>query len=471
MTPSIAAIGCIRVSTDQQADQYGPDRQRQEIEREAERAGLDIIDWLEESVSGANHARAAENAYYALLRERPGLNFIFSHPNRVGRHVEVIVGIARTIHQRGGTVHVAGLGNLRDARNWKYFLRDAADAESDYQNIVHQLVSGKRAKAAIHGLWPHGDVPWGYVLQRDQRGRSTLPAPDPAVAPIIRRVFDLAETMGQARMQQVLNAEGLPTAKGGRWATTSLNNILSNSRYTGEAVFQGITVRYEAIITKEQFERVQVKRALRKREPGPRDTSLLWAGHVRCPDCGGSIGRDGHKTKYGQYIYYRCWRSRRGEAARQGLEQPCANSRNWPTGEADDLWWLYLVEHLTDPALLAEIVAPPIEPAVSPPPARVSELEDAIARAWEPFAAGKIPQSVAERLAAPYVAELEQLRAEYGPRPARPAPNYAVQAAQFASALRGGGLTFAQRRELLAALDVRLYVGPHGPERLSLNIP
>ena len=470
MTQLTPAIGAIRVSTEAQADQYGPDRQRQEIEREAERAGLQIIDWVEESVSGANHARAAENAYYALLRQQPGLHFIFSHPNRVGRHVEVIVGIARTIHQRGGTVHVAGLGDLRDSRNWKYFLRDAADAESDYQNIVHQLVSGKRAKAAIHGKWPHGDVPWGYVLERDHRGRSTLPVPDPAVAPLIRQIFDLAETMGQSRLQQELNARQVPTAKGGVWMRSSLKNILTNRRYTGEAVFQGITVRYEPIIQREQFERIQEKRALRKRESGPRDTSLLWAGHLRCPECGGALGRDGHHTKYGTYVYYRCWRSRRAEAARHGLEQPCTNSRNWPAGEADDTWWRFLVDQISTPGLLEELVAAPVAAPLAPPPARVAELEEAIARAWEPFAAGKVPATVAERLAAPYAEELERLKAEYGPRPAAPRPAYAVLASQFAAALEAC-TDLEDRRALLKELDVRLYVGPQGPERLSLNIP
>lgn len=465
----LLAVGGIRVSSDQQADMYGPDRQRQEIEEEAQRTGLQVIEWIEESVSGANHDRAAENRYYQLARQRAGLNFIFSHPNRVGRHVEVIVGIARQLHQLGATVHIAGLGNLRDRRNWKHFLRDAADAEADYQNIVFQLVSGKRAKAAIHGKWPHGDAPYGYLLQRDHRGRSTLPAPDPVTAPVVRRIFELAETLGQGQIQQRLNNEGIPTAKGGPWMRSSIKNILTNRRYTGEAIFQGLRVHYEPLVTEEQFERVQQRRAARRHESGPRDRSLLWAGHVRCACCGNAVGRDSHKTKYATYVYYRCWRSRAAQARRDQVE-PCPNTHNWAVEQADTEWWAWTVAQISSPDLLERIVAQPAPPPAGPPPARVAELEAAIARAWEPFAAGKVPQAVAERLAAPYMAELAQLQAEYAPQPAAPRPAYAVLAAQLGHAL---AVTEdpADRRELLQRLDIRLYVGPDGPERLSLSIP
>jgi DNA invertase Pin-like site-specific DNA recombinase len=462
---TLPAIGCIRVSTTQQADAYGPDRQRDEITREAERNGLELIDWIEESVSGANHDRAAENQYFTLARQRAGLNFIFSHPNRVGRHVEVTVGIARELHRLGSTVWIAGLGSLRDKRSWNYFLRDAVEAESDYSNIVSQLVTGKRSKA-LAGRWPHAAPPWGYLLQRDERGRSTLPAPDPLAAPAVRRLYDLSETQGQTKALHLMRSEGWPAPTSAGWTVSTVGKILRNERYTGRVVFAGIGLEFEPVISRDQWERVQALRATRKRESGPRDQSLLWAGHARCAVCGSAVGRDQFKTAYNQYVYYRCWKSRRAAVLREG-GVVCGNGHAWAAGKADIDWWAYLLEQVGSPALLPALLPPQVQPMSQPPPARVAELEEAIARAWEPYAAGKITQAIAERLAAPYLAELERLQVEYTPAPPAPEPDYHRLSQRLAEQARRAS-TLTDRREFLSVLDVRLYLGPNGPERLSI---
>ncbi len=104
----------------------------------------------------------------------------------------------------------------------------------------------------------------------------------------------------------------------------------------------------------------------------------------------------------------------------------------------------------------------------SPPPARVEELEAAIARAWEPYAAGKVGEAVAERLAAPYVTELAALRAEYA-TPTPPTPDYAATAEGLRVALPGT-VSEVDKRELLQALDVRLYLGGEAAH-FTLNVP
>ncbi|GAA3997322.1 hypothetical protein GCM10022631_04860 [Deinococcus rubellus] len=348
LDPRISVVGGIRVSTDQQADQYGPDRQRADVERDAERNGLSIVHWVEESISGANHDRAAENEYYALARRFHGLNFMFSHPNRVGRHVEVIVGIARQIHQLGGTVWIAGLGNLRDGRNWRYFLRNAAEAETDYLNVVDQLYRGKRGKA-LRGKWPHGAPPWGYVLERDEKGRSTRPVPNPVTAPVVKRVADLAETVGgESKSLAVILEEGCPAPTAAGWSIRSIHNILKNERYTGRAVFGGIELLFEPIIPREQFERIQKLRAARRRESGPKDTGMLLAGFTRCAECGAAIGRGSSLTPYARYLYYCCWKSKRPRVARK--DGGCTNTKNWQPPVLDGLCWDALVRHLTRPA-------------------------------------------------------------------------------------------------------------------------
>ena len=473
--PRTSVVGAIRVSTDRQADAYGPDRQRAEIEQAARAEGLEIVHWVEEAVSGANHDRAAENDYYALARRHAGLNFMFSHPNRVGRHVEVIVGIARQLHALGATVWVAGLGNLRDSRNWRYFLRDAAEAESDYQNIVNQLIAGKRGKA-LRGMWPHGEPPWGYKLARDDRGRALHPEPVPELAAVVQRVFDLAETQGKVQIAATLAAEGWPTKSAGgargatEWTPKAVSNILKNERYTGRAIYQGIELIYEPIISPEQFARVQTRVKLRKTARQPRGAvSDLWTGHLRCAECGSSIGRDTSlNDQKRRYVYYRCWRGKLGpNSTRAG--QRCSHSKTYKGEWLDDVVWPLLVSYLSDPARLPELLPPDAPVSSGPPLMRVQELEAAIARAWEPFAAGKISQEIAERLAAPYQQQLEQLRAEYAPQ-ASEQPDYDALAHQFADALARVE-SQAERRELLDLLDVQVYILAGEVTRVQVAAP
>jgi DNA invertase Pin-like site-specific DNA recombinase len=459
---TLPAIGGIRVSTSDQTNGYGPDRQREGIQQEADRNGLELIDWVEETISGADHDRAAENRYFTLARQRAGLNFIFSHPNRVGRHVEVTVGIAREIQRLGGTVWIAGLGNLRDARNWKSFLHDSVDAENEYAGLVSQMQAGKRGKA-LAGRWPHGRPPWGYVLARDERGRSTVPVPGEHAA-AVRRVFELSQAQGYVSTLRTMQAEGwaAPTAAG--WTKSTIEVLLTNARYTGKAVFAGVTLHFDPIIAPEVFEQLQAARTLRSRESAPKGEILLWSGHLRCSVCGGALGR--HRISGGgrSYMYYRCWR-----AAEKAPAATCTNGKRWPLLATDEAWWALLTETLSDPARLPGLLPPFVPPASAPPPARVSELEEAIGRAWQPFAAGKVSSDVAERLAAPYVAELARLKQEYTPAPAPPPPDYTELSASLLQAARQAE-TFEERRSLLDALDVRLYVGPEGIERVSLRV-
>lgn len=461
------AVGCIRVSTSAQQDRYGPARQREEIEALAAREGLSIVQWIEDTVSGADHSRASENEYYALARRHHGLHFIFSHPNRVGRHVEVTVGIARQIHRLGGTVHVAGIGNLRDRRNWVYFLRDASSSEEEYQNIVDQLVRGKIAKAREHGKWPHGAPPWGYRLERDHRGRSTLPVPVPELAAAVRRAFELSEELGQGRAAQIMAEEGWP-GPAGFWSLRTVGNIIGNRRYTGEAVFRGVSIFYEPIIPVEQFERVQARRQARaaERPPRPGRHVLLFTGHARCAVCGRAVGRQAISSTARSHAYYVCHVGRK-RAAGTGPGITCSNRAYWNSEAVEESWWAFVVAQLSAPELLPQILPPETPVAVSPPPARLAELEGSIRRAWEPFAAGHITQEMAAQLAAPYQEELTRLRQEYAPKASPAAPDYAALAEGFREALAGCH-SFEERRALMGVLELRLFVGPDGPERIQV---
>ena len=470
--PARAVIGAVRVSTDQQSDKYGPDRQRADIHREAARAGLELSDWVEETISGANDERAAENRYYELAREHPGLSVIFSHPSRVGRHVEVTVGIARRIHGLGGTVYIAGIGSLRDRRNWKEFLRDAVDAESDYTNLIYNLNTGKDDKAR-RNRWPHGPPPWGYVLERDHRGQSILPVPVPELVPAIRRLYDLAEQGGETSTLTTMRAEGWPARTATGWVPRGLHSILTNPAYMGVRHWRGIRIDFEGIVTPEQWHRVQAARQERRTHAGAKGIHpLLLTGHARCARCDRSLVRGVHRS------FNRLISGERSTAINvryyctKGKNNVCTHRKEWSVKQLDALCWAAFVAAITDPAHLARIAAPPPTLPTPDTSARMAELRQAIERAWRPFIDGRAgyTEQTAEKLAAPHAAELAKLEAESVHVPLPDSRDFVARAEEFRRLVEDAQ-TQEQQRHLLRVLQARFYVGAEGLERLTVAIP
>ncbi|GGO21992.1 recombinase family protein [Deinococcus humi] len=482
MTPP--TIGGIRVSTDMQADRYGPDRQREDITREAERAGLVITDWVEESITGTDHARAAENRYYQLARQHQGVNVVFSHPNRVGRHVEVTVGIARTIHQLGGTVWIAGTGNLRDRRNWKNFLRDAAEAESDHADIVDRLQRGKSSKAA-RNLWPHGQPPYGYRIVRDDRGKSLTIEPHPETGPVVREIFDRAlagqgsPTIAAYLIQAGVTVPRPHKSSQGLWTQRHVLYILNNEAYTGRRVFTGpggetSTVTFEGLVTPAEFRQVRqlvsgrrTNRAARTRFPA------LWAGHLRCGLCGGSMSvfSNYNTNKAGEqthYINYRCRNTyNTGVSALLAGAKNCNHRRVHNHTKVDEAGWQLFVQAMTDPAVL--VASLPAEASGPDHSARLAELRTQMAETVRRAVAHHLPDDVLTSALEPLRDEMRRLERDSLPPPAQPAPDMTGLAAQMTGHLAGlSGLE--ERREALDTWAARLVLGPEGIERVEVTV-
>ena len=484
-SPPPLTIGAVRVSTDQQTDRYGPDRQREDVLREAERAGLIITEWVEESISGTDHDRAAENRYYTLARQHRGLNIIFSHPNRVGRHVEVTVGIARTIHQLGGTVWIAGMGSLRDRRNWKNFLRDAAEAENDHTDIVERLQRGKYDKAA-HNRWPHGQPPYGYRIVRDERGKSVTLEPNEH-AETVRTIFrKAAEGQSAISITTDLVKAGIPATRPGR-STTGLFTlrqvlyILRNSAYTGRRAFTGLhgetaVVTFPPLVTPAEFAAAQAHVDTRtKHQPRRTRHPALFAGHTRCTECGGTLAvfsnrNTSRKTgAVSEYVYYRC-RSASSPTTHAVIQggRSCTHRKLHPMALTDEQGWTLFTQAMTDPAFLAAAVArsAPDRPDHT---ARIGEIKAQMAQAVQRAVTHHLPEDVLATAVAPLRDELARLERDMSVIPIGTTPDMTDLAEAMAAHLPTL-TTLEQRREALGVWKARLHINAEGPQRVEITV-
>lgn len=204
----------------------------------------------------------------------------------------------------------------------------------DISGKVRSSIQAKQRRGEFVGAFA------SYGYQKDEQNHNQLLI-DPPAAQVVQRIFDLFEQgMGQLGIAKLLNREGVPSpseykrAMGERyhngrrlqqtsyWTYATVHRMLKNRMYAGD-MEQGRTFRatlhgraqkkrqedwvvvpdtHQAIISKEQWERVQRRLDLRGKEPNFQQNISPFAGFLRCGDCGRAMV----KGRQGDTIYYCC---------------------------------------------------------------------------------------------------------------------------------------------------------------------
>lgn len=178
-----------------------------------------------------------------------------------------------------------------------------------------------------NGTYKLGYVPYGY---RWEKGEIIV---DPEQAVIVKRIFsELLAGKGTDAIAKGLNAENVPTKKGGRWTSTSIRGILTNEKYTGDCIFQKtytdsnfnrhrndgqldqyyVADHHEAIISHEDFNAAAALIKQRANEKGiQRDSDkyqqrYAFSGKIICGECSDTFRRRIHSSTYGKYAAWVC---------------------------------------------------------------------------------------------------------------------------------------------------------------------
>lgn len=202
------------------------------------------------------------------------------------------------------------------AHNGRDLARDLVDAwaERGEGTPVSERVRSAMRRKAVRGE-VLGRPPYGY--QVGPRKRLEL-VPEEAV--VVRYIFRLylQEEMGIRRIAGQLNAEEIPTRRGGRWSMVTVRDILRNRAYLGTYTRFGVKVpgSHPPLVSPDDFRAVQER--LQARQPAERSrtvTPFLLSGLVFCARCGnhliGVSRRQKWRTKEGEersaaYRYYQC---------------------------------------------------------------------------------------------------------------------------------------------------------------------
>ena len=228
------AVGYVRVSTEDQASNgHGLKVQREAIEAFARSQGYELVDVIiDAGVSGAKKPEEREGFRRVLeLAEAKVFSVLLVWKfDRLARSLVYAVTTANLLQERFGVVlrSVTEPIDTATPMGQTVFAILAGMAAQERQAITQRTLAGKREKAK-RGGFAGGPAPYGY--RRDRDGGLEV---DPDEAHTIRHIYTMRQQgMSYRAIADVLNGDGIPTKRGGRWHGGTVRYILDNPKYRG----------------------------------------------------------------------------------------------------------------------------------------------------------------------------------------------------------------------------------------------
>ncbi len=175
-----------------------------------------------------------------------------------------------------------------------------------YSKDLSQKVKRGIRESLIKGNYIGGPILYGYKVEDKKI------VIDERTAPAIRYMFEeYSNGKSKKQIMKELYEKGYRTNQGTPLTYNSLQNNLSNKKYIG--IYDNGKIRnenyYPPIISKELFEKVQLKLAQHKHAPATQKakTEYLLTGKIFCGHCGSAmVGVSGTGKALKTYNYYAC---------------------------------------------------------------------------------------------------------------------------------------------------------------------
>ncbi|WP_100064986.1 recombinase family protein [Miniphocaeibacter massiliensis] len=317
------------------------------------------------STSSNDQLESLENQkkhYYSYITKNPDWKFIdvYYDEGITGTSVEKREGLLRLLeHARAGRIDliltksisrfsrnlIDSLEIVRELMNlgvFIYFEKENLNTGSMESELILTILSSLAENESMsisennkwsfrrrieNGTYKHGYAPFGYdvedgnlMVNREKKK-------------IVEDIFiHYLSGKGAYSIAEILNKENVPSPKGEKWVEGTINNILKNEKYVGDAILQKtftdhnykrkrnkgqkdmyfIENNHEGIIKREDFERVQdlmEYNALKKGNDSSKkyQNRYAFSGKIICGDCGGKFKRRTHySTNNTSYIAWTC---------------------------------------------------------------------------------------------------------------------------------------------------------------------
>ena len=232
-----------RVSTEKQEREDTVASQVEMLYQEAAEAGYDIAPtsvFIDEGVSGSRLDRPALDRLRDLAAEGVFEVLLVTTPDRLARRYAYQVLLVEEFHRCGCDVVFVqhGLG----ASPEEQMLLQMQGVFAEYERaLIQERTRRGRLYAARQGRVNWGNPPYGYTYVRKTQRTPQHLVINEAEAEIVRLIYHwgVQEQLSSYAIQKRLSAQGIRPrkAKHGRWAQSSLIEILRDSIYKGQAYY------------------------------------------------------------------------------------------------------------------------------------------------------------------------------------------------------------------------------------------
>lgn len=235
-----------RVSTEDQAlNGYGLDVQHAKCEAMGTVKGwLHVASYTDDGISGTLGADERPGLAQMLSDAKQGKfdALIISALDRLGRNTQLVLGLVDDLTGYGVSL-VSVKESLDTTTPTGIFVLSmfASLAQLERDTIVERTSSGREARGLIDGE-RGGRVPMGYTRTDDGI------IIDETSAQVVKRIFELRETMTLTQIAETLNAQSVTTARGKAWHASSVREILGNEQMYRGGERGGSSVHWPIIL-------------------------------------------------------------------------------------------------------------------------------------------------------------------------------------------------------------------------------
>ena len=294
-------FGYVRVSTVKQGEGVSLEAQKDAILEYANRRGLTICRWFEEKETAAKKGRPVFNQMVVRLKRGDAAGLIAHKIDRSARNYHDWAVIS-DLADGGIEFHIATESfdfNTYGGRMAADFM--AVVAANYVRNLKTEIRKGQQGQLNI-GLYP-----WPAPIGYRNNGAAKVKTPDPHLAPLVRRAFELyaSGTHSMRSLVTEMDRRGLRNAAGQPLTKTGIEKLLGNAFYSGLIHIRRTGQTYkgaqEPIIGAALFQRVQEVKSGKNVKKVTRHNHL-YRGLFRCKHCSRSLIGELHKRR----VYYRC---------------------------------------------------------------------------------------------------------------------------------------------------------------------
>jgi len=455
-------IAMVRVSKEREG-MISPENQRYAIEQYADRANIEIIEWVEGIDESGSRKKSAWWARIDASIERvEGKDadvLIFWRIDRAARNRLKWAIATDRVESAGGAIESATEPNDQSpaGRFGRGMMAEHAAFMAESIGATWKETLERRVR---HGLTPNGQRHYGYTYSRAE-GYSIDEVEGPKLAAMYR-----AYTAGDSARDiagRYTDPAAVPGPTGAyapyaRWNTASVLRVLDSGFGAGLIAFRGELVpgAHPAVISEHEWTRYLHARSARRRRPRAERSPYVYSGMLFC-HCGSKMGG---RTDHGR-PRYACIRS---------VQYDRHDDASLAAHLIDDAVLTWLQQFRDE---LNAVKTPPKRPRPVADPARaiekkISALTERLDSATLKYVDGDIPKDAYDRLRERLDAERRHLDAEL----TRARAQQTVRPVAFVGDLlsRWPELPVERRREALRLLVDRIEIHPiTAPERVSIH--